>query len=202
MAIDLQTAGYDERRGLVVINRFLDAMAADPAFDSASLAAYVPLSLVDTAPRAITIEGYAPRSDEDLIFLHNIVGPDYFQTLRIPIAGRPRIHARATTAMRPPAVIVNETLARRMWQTPENAIGKRLRSGTGEWREVIGVARDVKYARLSEEPRPFVYFPLLQSYLPAFTIHARAVSDVVRRAQAGSSARATRSIRKFRLFAR
>ena len=49
----------------------------------------MPLSLVDTAPRAITIEGYAPRSDEDLAFLHNVVGPDYFRTLRIPIvAGR------------------------------------------------------------------------------------------------------------------
>ena len=68
---------------------------------------------------------------------------------------------------------MNETLARRMWQTPENAIGKRLRSGTGEWREVIGVARDVKYARLPEEPRPYVYFPLLQSYLPGVD-HPRA----------------------------
>ena len=27
--------------------------------------------------------------------------------------------------------IINETMARRFWQTPENAIGKRLRSGTG-----------------------------------------------------------------------
>jgi predicted permease len=176
ISIDLQTGGYDERRGLVVINRFLDAMESDPAFANASLAAYVPLSLVDTAPRAITIEGYAPRSDEDLAFLHNVVGPNYFQTLRIPIvAGRE--FTRRDEGDAPLAVIVNETLARRLWQTPENAIGKRLRSGTGEWREVIGVARDVKYARLSEEPRPYVYFPLLQSYLPGLTIHARAVSD-------------------------
>ena len=28
----------------------------------------------------------------------------------------------------------------------------------------IGVARDLKYSRLSEGPRPFVYYPLLQSY--------------------------------------
>ena len=75
-----------------------------------------------------------------------------------------------------PAVIVNETLARRMWQTPDNAIGKRLRSGTGAWRTVIGVARDLKYARLSEAPRPFVYYPLLQIYVPAFAIHARATA--------------------------
>lgn len=176
MAIDLQTGGYDEGRGLVVINRFLDAMESDPAFASTSLAAYVPLSLVDTAPRAITIEGYAPRSDEDLAFLHNVVGPNYFQTLRIPIvAGRE--FTRRDDGDAAAAVIVNETMARRIWQTPENAIGKRLRGGTGEWREIIGVARDVKYARLPEEPRPYVYFPLLQSYLPALTIHARAVND-------------------------
>ena len=62
--------------------------------------------------------------------------------------------------------MVNETLARRMWQTPANAIGKRLRSRSGDWRTVIGVARDVKYARLSEEPRPYVHFPLLQSHNP------------------------------------
>jgi predicted permease len=176
MAIDLQTAGYDEGRGLAAITRLLDAMASDPAFDQASLAAYVPLSLVDTAPRSIAIEGYAPRSDEDLAFLHNVVGPAYFHTLRIPIlAGRE--FTRRDDDGAAPAVMVNETLARRMWQTPENAIGKRLRGGTGEWREIVGVAKDVKYARLPEEPRPYVYFPLLQSYLPALTIHARAVND-------------------------
>jgi predicted permease len=175
-AIDLQTGGYDESGGLVVINRFLDAVESDPAFESTSLAAYVPLSLVDTAPRAITIEGYAPRSGEDLAFLHNVVGPGYFRTLRIPIVtGREFTRRDGPDAEQ--VVIVNETLARRMWHTPEGAIGKRLRAGTGAWRTVVGVARDVKYARLSEEPRPYVYYPLMQSYQPQLTIHARAVSD-------------------------
>ena len=175
MSIDLQTGGYDESRGLVLINRFLDAVGSDPAFDSTSLAVYVPLSLVDTAPRAITVEGYAPRADEDLAFLHNMVGPSYFRTLRVPIVSG-REFTRRDDRDAEPVVIVNETLARRMWQTPENAIGRRLRAGTGEWRAVIGVARDVKYARLSEEPRPYVYYPLLQSYAPQLSIHARAVS--------------------------
>ena len=75
-------------------------------------------------------------------------------------------------------MIVNETLARRFWQTPDNAVGKRLRSGSNEWRNVIGVARDLKYSRLSEGPRPFVYYPLLQTYAPSLTIHARAAGDL------------------------
>lgn len=177
IAFDLQTAGYDDARGKVAITRLLDAFESEPAFESATLAMNVPMSLVDNGSRATTIEGYAPRSDEDLIFLYNVVAPDYLQTLRIPLlAGRE--FTRTDDANAPPAVIVNETLARRFWQTPENAIGKRIRSGTADWRIVIGVAGDLKYSRLSEGPRPFVYYPLLQSYLPNLTVHARAAGDL------------------------
>ena len=58
---------------------------------------------------------------------HRLAG--IFQTLHIPLlAGRDFARTDDTNAQ--PAVIVNETMARRFWQTPENAIGKRLRSGT------------------------------------------------------------------------
>ena len=175
--IDLQTAGYDAVRGPVAITRLLDAMAAEPAFENSTIAENVPLSLVDNSSRATNVEGYAPRSDEDMLFLYNIIAPDYFRTLRVPmLAGRD--FTRSDDAGAAPAVIVNETMARRFWETPANAIGKRLRSGTGEWRSVIGVVGDLKYSRLSEPPRPFVYYPLLQSYAPAFNIHARARVDL------------------------
>jgi predicted permease len=176
VAIDLQTAGYDETRGKVAITRLLDAIAAEPAFAVASLALNVPMSLVDGASRATAVEGYVPRSDEDMLFLYNIVAPDYFRTLRIPLAaGREFARTDDTAAQR--SVIVNETMARRFWNTPEDAIGKRIRSG-GDWHVVVGVAKDLKYSRLSEAPRPFVYYSLLQYYAPSFTIHARATGDV------------------------
>jgi len=177
IAIDLKTAGYDDTRGPVAITRLLDAFAAEPAFEHAALATNVPMSLVDPGPRATNVEEYSPRSDEDMLFLYNIVSPQYFQTLRIPLlAGRD--FTRTDDANAQPAVIINETMAHRFWQTPDNAIGKRLRSGTSEWRTVIGVARDVKYARLSEAPRPFVYYPILQNYAPGFVIHARTGGDL------------------------
>ena len=176
VSIDLQTAGYDATRGPVAITRLLDAMATEPAFDSSSLALNVPLSLVDNASRATNVEGYAPRTDEDMLFLYNIITPDYFRTLRIPVlAGRDFTRTDDTNATQ--VVIINEMMARRFWQTPENAVGKRLRSGTADWRSVIGVVGDLKYSRLSEGPRPFVYYPLLQSYVPGFTIHARTTGD-------------------------
>ena len=177
VSIDLQTAGYDATRGQVAITRLLDALATEPAFESASLALNVPLSLVDNASRSTNVEGYVPRTDEDMLFLYNIITPDYFRSLRIPVlAGRD--FTRTDDANATQAVIINETMARRFWQTPENAVGKRLRSGTADWRSVIGVVGDLKYSRLSEGPRPFVYYPLLQSYAAGFTIHARASGDL------------------------
>jgi predicted permease len=177
VAIDLQTAGYDEARGAVAITRLLDTFATEPSFADATLALNVPMSLVDNSSRVTNIEGYSPRSDEDMLFLYNVVAPGYFRTLRIPLlAGRDFV--RTDDANAPAAVIINETLARRFWQTPDNAVGKRLRSGSTEWRNVIGVVRDLKYSRLSEAPRPFVYYPLLQTFVPSLTVHARALGDL------------------------
>lgn len=161
----------------VAVTRLLDALAAEPIFTNSTVAANVPMSLVDNSSRATAVEGYAPRSDEDMLFLYNVVAPDYFGTMRIPVlAGRDFTRTDDTSAQ--PAVIINETMARRFWKTPPNAVGKRLRSGTGEWRNIIGVVRDVKYSTLSEAPRPFVYYPMLQNYVPTFTVHARSGGDL------------------------
>ena len=38
---------------------------------------------------------------------------------------------------------------------------------------MIGVAADVKYLRVNEAPRPYVYLPFLQAYRPWMTLHTR-----------------------------
>ena len=88
IAVDLRQNGYDEPRGRVFYRKVLDAVRADAGTESATLAAYVPLAFLDTPARRVAIEGYEPRRDEDLAFLSNIVGPDYFRTLRISSLGR------------------------------------------------------------------------------------------------------------------
>jgi predicted permease len=177
IAIDLQTAGYGNGREAQAVTRLLDALDNEPAFERASLAMNVPMSLVDNASRAVEIEGYAPRTDEDMVFLYNTVAPDYFSTLSIPLlAGRDFMRTDDDNA--PPAIIINEALARRMWDSPSDAIGRRIRSGTSTWRTVIGVVVDVKYSRLTDGPRPFIYFPLLQNYVTSLTVHARTAGDL------------------------
>jgi ABC-type antimicrobial peptide transport system permease subunit len=43
--------------------------------------------------------------------------------------------------------------------------------------EIIGIARDIKYYSLAEEPRPYVYRSAAQEYSPDLTLHLRAMGD-------------------------
>jgi len=70
-----------------------------------------------------------------------------------------------------PVAVVNNTLAERFWGGAANAVGKRVRVADDQWRTVVGVAADVKYVRINESPRPYIYMPFFQSYRPRMTLH-------------------------------
>jgi ABC-type antimicrobial peptide transport system permease subunit len=59
------------------------------------------------------------------------------------------------------------------------ALGKRFRSGgsNGPLNEVVGIARDGKYFSLGEDPKPFVYSPMLQSYNGSSALVVRTTGD-------------------------
>lgn len=171
LELDVKHAGYDVARGAEFYRRVLDAAASDPAIRSATVAAFGPLAFLETPRRAVTIAGHTPEPDEDLRFLYNVVGPDYFTTLRLPlVAGR--AFERRDDATAPAVAIVNQTLAERFWGEGTRALGQRLRLGDETWRTVIGVARDAKYIRVDETARPYVYVPFLQHYRSAMSVYA------------------------------
>src|SRR5206468_5184235 len=138
---------------------------------------YTPLGFLDTPARRVAIEGHEPRRGEDLSFMWNSVASDYFRTLRIPVmAGREFEDRDDETAAQ--VAVVNQTLAQRFWGGASVAIGKRVRVGDGDWRTVIGVVADVKYARINETPRPYLYLPFMQSYRSSMTLHTRGAAPV------------------------
>jgi predicted permease len=178
VTVDLKPNGYDESRGRLFYEQLLDAVGADEGIEVASLAMTYPLTLLDGMANKVVVEGYEQRRDEDLTFLSNVVAPEYFRTLRIALVTG-REFTRRDDASGQQVVIVNNTLARRFWESAPNAIGKRLRVSGGDWRTVIGVAQDVKYARLNEEPRPYVYLPFLQAYRSNMILHSRGAAGPV-----------------------
>jgi macrolide transport system ATP-binding/permease protein len=172
IALDVKQNAYDDARGRVFYRHLLDAARADAGIESATLAANTPMGFLDTPSRRVAVEGYEPRRAEDLSFMSNTIGPDYFRTMRIPLRAGREFADRDDEAGAPVA-IVNNTLADRFWGGAANALGKRVRSGDGDWRTVVGVAADVKYARIDEAPRPYLYLPFLQAYRSAMTLHTR-----------------------------
>jgi predicted permease len=108
------------------------------------------------------------------------VSPDYFRTVGIPLlAGRD--FTLADHAGAPEVAIVNETLANRFWPG-ENPIGKRLRSlgernALGPAIEVVGLARNAKYATVGEDARMFMYLPLSQQYTSRVTLLVKTTGD-------------------------
>ena len=169
--LDVKHAGYDGARGREFYRRLLDAAHGDAAVASATVAAFGPLAFLETPRQTVTIAGYTPQRDEDLRFLYNVVGPDYFATLRIPLVAGRAFESR-DDADAAAVAVVNQTLAERFWGEPARALGQRLRLGDDTWRTVIGVARDAKYIRIDEPPRPYVYVPFFQRYRSAMSVYA------------------------------
>jgi predicted lysophospholipase L1 biosynthesis ABC-type transport system permease subunit len=62
-------------------------------------------------------------------------------------------------------------MARRYWPDG-NPVGRYVKSG-GERIEIVGVAKDGKYRSLNEAPRPYMYFPLAQTYRSDVKLHVR-----------------------------
>jgi macrolide transport system ATP-binding/permease protein len=177
IAINVKQNAYDEARGRVFYRQLLKSARADAGVESATLAEFSPLAFLDSPARRVSIENYEPRRGEDLAFMSNTVGPDYFRTLRIPLLAGREFEDRDDESA-PPAAIVNNTLAQRFWGSAANAIGKRIRlAGPGGWRTVVGVAADVKYARIDESPRSYVYTPFLQWYRSGMILHTRGMTS-------------------------
>ena len=172
VAVDLKQNGYDEQSGRVFFRKLLDTARSRPGVESAALAAHIPMGLLDTPVQRVALDGYEPQPGEDLAFMSNVVAADYFRTLRIDLLAGREFDPRddETTA---PVALVNATLAQRFWGTVDDAVGKRLQVGGQEWRTVVGVVADVKYARVDEAPRPYFYLPLGQAYRSSMVLHTR-----------------------------
>jgi predicted permease len=171
-SFDLRTQGYGETSARAFYAELVERVAALPGVSAATLAQKIPLS-GDSGRRRAGVEGYEPQPGEDMEFHNNVVGPDYFEVMRL-VSGRPFTADDRDGA--PQVAVVNETFAARYWPD-ENPIGRRLTFfGQAADIEIVGVAGDGKYEGLTEASRPYIYRPFLQQY-EDMVLHVRLARD-------------------------
>jgi predicted permease len=160
-SIDLGAAGYSEERGRAFYQQLLERVGSLAGVESVSLASALPIQSEFSSMPFFFSD--SPEASEGVQISVNLVAPDYFRTIGLPLAqGR---DFRAADSGSPSVCIVNQALAERFWPG-QNPIGKRIRFGSadGSLLEVVGIAKTGKYTSLREEPQSFIYLPYLQVY--------------------------------------
>jgi putative ABC transport system permease protein len=149
---------------------------AIPGIESAALVRAVPLS-GNFGSSGYVVEGRPePAPGQEPPAGTNIVTPDYFRTMGIPLESG-RDFTDHDDASAPPVAVVGKTLARQAWPG-EDPLGKRLRlAGTDRWLTVVGVVGDVKHRRLSEPPQAQIYTAHYQDPKIFVCVVARTASE-------------------------
>jgi predicted permease len=145
-----------------IFTQSLDRLRAVPAVLAAGAAQITPVS-GSGWNTSVKADGYEPSSDKEALSWQNAVTQGYFDALGVRrIAGRD--FDATDTRTSPPVAIVDESMARKYFHTP-NAVGKRFQVGKGNGGpliEIIGVVADTKYQSLRDSAQSIIYYPVTQ----------------------------------------
>src|SRR4029453_9418040 len=132
----------------------LDRIRAVPGVEAGALGSDLPLD-GNASATTYAAEGMPPVTAENSprSFTHR-VSPEFFSTLGIRlVAGRTFNDSELTPGSA--ATVVSERVVKRFWPG-QDPIGRRVKFGTltssGPWLTIVGVAGDVKYRGLPENP--------------------------------------------------
>jgi len=134
-----------------------------------------------------TVEGRPVPTGQEPQAGQNIVTPDYFKTMRIPLT-RGRDFTDRDDLQSPPVTVINETMARSTWPG-DDPIGKHIK--VPDFKEaltVVGVVGDTKHRSSTEPAQAQLYLahyqlPMIFSSLVArTTVPPLSVAKDVRRA--------------------
>jgi predicted permease len=161
-----------------------DRLRLLPGVERVSLSLGLPLDpradfFVDRSP--YSVEGRAQSTGPEPVAALHVVGPEFFETLRIRIESGRGFDARDGRDG-PPVVIVNRSFVRAAWPD-EDPMGREIRHDLvllpedPVVRTVVGVVSDSRYSALEREPEPSMYVPYAQSPWPAMHLLVRASID-------------------------
>ena len=149
VSLRLRLSGYNSARAATLFPALLDRLRAQPGVESVALADSIPYGGL---MRRRTIQGIDVNESE--------VSPEYFRTIGLHlISGRDFTRHDADS---PGAIIVSESLARRLWPD-QSPMGRTIRTGA-RTAQVVGVVPDVRTLE-SDAHSEQIYRPLIEAGL-------------------------------------
>jgi len=178
--VSLPEAEYPDAQTVGTFHRSLqERMAAIPGVRSAGLITAVPLEESKNASPMEAEDRPIPEGELGPLVDRRSVSPGYFQAMGIQLVeGRELTWEDRGDGVR--SVVVSEALARTFWPGDASVVGRHIRNqgeDTPSW-EIVGVARDVRFETLAEEPAPLIYVPLVDG-TPEQLFPARSVAVVL-----------------------
>jgi len=173
MTVSLPTTRYPEsHQQSAFFGRLLSGVQNVPGVADAALVTNLPFS------GSVMTFGYNAYNHSFLEGEHNFaqyhaISPDYFKTMGIKLL-HGRVFSVRDSADGPQVVIVNEALARKLWDRT-NTVGQRIglaNDGMRE-REIVGIVSSVKHKGLDADIGPEVYVPFEQNPWPFMTLVTR-----------------------------
>ena len=167
--------------------QLIEGVAALPGVQVAGAACAVPFTNGQIADfeewfklwnQGFRIEGrasYDPGQEPHAFY--SSISPDYFKAIGIPLL-KGRHFTERDTKGAPRVAIINNTMAKKFF-VDDDPLGKRilLTNGDEVYREIVGVAGDVKSDGLDRETSPQIYEPYLQQPFPFMTLVLRVNGD-------------------------
>jgi predicted permease len=154
----------------------LDRIRAVPGVEAVSLASDLPFG--GSSAIFYSAEGDAIVAAETMprAYIHRVT-PEFFATLRIRLeAGRTFLPSEERADSQ--AVVVSHNVTRRFWPN-QDPIGKRIKFGApgsqNPWLTIVGVADEVKYRGLPENPTqdPDLYLPYVDRATQGVIVRTR-----------------------------
>jgi putative ABC transport system permease protein len=159
--------------------RLTERLEAAPGVQAAGGSINLPLNASGYAlGRGFIPEGRPLTVDENRDAMFSAITGDYFRALQIPLLSGRTFDLR-DNADAPKVVIVNETIAKRHFGSPAEAIGKRLSIWHDEkfMREIVGVVGDTKTDSLTAEGSAQIYVPNSQAKFNLMGLVIRTAGD-------------------------
>jgi predicted permease len=162
---DLNMAGYSGDGVPAMQKRMLDAMASIPGVSSVGLVSVPPLQAACCAESNVFTDKTTDLTPSNVAAtaIRFSISPEYLGAAGTPVlAGRNLTSHDDKNA--PRVAMVNRVFASRIFGSTANVLDRYYKMDDGTRVQVVGIVDDGKYSpNITEEPRPAMFLPVLQS---------------------------------------